>query len=174
MGLGGLLSGNAASRAKRELRQIADTPGLDIGASIAEARRYAPETQALESQRNTFNRAELDRGRLEMVDKQIDTATGTKRLKATFDHKERKLWPEYQKAYEDAIRRTSTKHAPWYVIPSNHKWFRNLAVSNIIVDTLKSLDMQFPEPTVDLAKIRQQYHAEEEEQGGDSHHNKKS
>ena len=61
MGLGGLLSGNAASKAKRELRQIADTPGLDIGASIAEARRYAPETQAAEMQRNTFNRAELDR-----------------------------------------------------------------------------------------------------------------
>lgn len=61
MGLGGLLSGNAASKAKKELRQIADTPGLDIGASIAEAARYAPETQALESKRNTFNRAELDR-----------------------------------------------------------------------------------------------------------------
>ncbi len=84
------------------------------------------------------------------------------------DYTERKLWPEYQKAYEDAISRTSTKHAPWYVIPSNHKWFRNLAVSNIIVDTLKSLDMQFPEPTVDIKKIRKEYHAAEEEQEGNN------
>ena len=82
------------------------------------------------------------------------------------DYSERKLWDDYQKAYEEAISKTSTKHAPWYVIPSNHKWFRNLAVSNIIVDTLKSLDMEFPAPTVDTVKIRQQYHAAEEEQKG--------
>jgi len=81
-----------------------------------------------------------------------------------FDYSERKLWNDYQEAYEDAISKTSTKHAPWYVIPSNQKWFRNLAVSNIIVDTLKSLDMEFPAPTVDIEKIRQQYHAAEEEQ----------
>ncbi|HTP66872.1 MAG TPA: polyphosphate kinase 2 family protein [Geobacteraceae bacterium] len=81
-----------------------------------------------------------------------------------FDYSERKLWPEYRKAYEEAIGRTSTRHAPWYVVPANHKWFRNLAVSNIIVHTLKSLDMKFPEPTVDIEKIRRQYHAAEEEQ----------
>jgi PPK2 family polyphosphate:nucleotide phosphotransferase len=81
-----------------------------------------------------------------------------------FDYTERKHWDEYQKAYEDAISKTSTKHAPWYVIPSNHKWFRNLAVSNIIVETLKSLDMEFPAPTVDIEKIRQQYHDAEEVQ----------
>jgi PPK2 family polyphosphate:nucleotide phosphotransferase len=80
------------------------------------------------------------------------------------DYSERKLWNDYQEAYEDAISKTSTKHAPWYVIPSNHKWFRNLAVSNIIVETLKSLDMKFPAPTVDIGKIRQQYHVAEEEQ----------
>jgi len=86
------------------------------------------------------------------------------------DYTERRLWPQYQKAYEDAISRTSTRHAPWYVIPSNHKWFRNLAVSNIIVETLKSLDMQFPEPTVDIKKIRKQYHEAEEEQNGNTRH----
>jgi PPK2 family polyphosphate:nucleotide phosphotransferase len=88
------------------------------------------------------------------------------------DYVERKLWPEYQKAYEEAISRTSTKHAPWYVVPANHKWFRNLAVSNIIVDTLKSLKMQFPAPTVDIEKIREQYHAAEDEQNGNSHRKK--
>jgi PPK2 family polyphosphate:nucleotide phosphotransferase len=80
-----------------------------------------------------------------------------------FDYTERRHWDEYQEAYEDAISKTSTKHAPWYVIPSNHKWFRNLAVSNIIVETLKSMDMAFPAPTVDIEKIRQEYHAAEEE-----------
>jgi PPK2 family polyphosphate:nucleotide phosphotransferase len=78
------------------------------------------------------------------------------------DYSERKLWDDYREAYEDAISKTSTRHAPWYVIPSNHKWFRNLAVSSIIVDTLKSLGMKFPLPTVDIAKIRQQYHEAEE------------
>ena len=84
------------------------------------------------------------------------------------DYAERRLWPQYRQAYEDAINLTSTKHAPWYVVPANHKWFRNLAVSNIIVDTLKSLDMSFPAPMVDIRKIRQQYHAAEDEQNGNS------
>ena len=83
------------------------------------------------------------------------------------DYLERKLWPEYRKAYQDAINSTSSKQAPWYVVPANHKWFRNLAVSNIIVDTLKSLDMRFPAPTVDIEKIREQYHAAQDAQKGD-------
>jgi hypothetical protein len=57
------------------------------------------------------------------------------------------------------LEKCSTKHAPWYVIPSNHKWFRNLAVSRIIADTLADLDMKMPEPTEDLDVIRKQYHA---------------
>ena len=70
-------------------------------------------------------------------------------------------------------RRTKTRCArpapntpPWYVIPSNHKWFRNLAVSKIVVETLESLDMKFPEPTVDLADIAAQVHAAEQEENG--------
>ncbi len=84
------------------------------------------------------------------------------------DYSERKLWPEYQKAYEETISRTSTKDAPWYVVPANHKWFRNLAVSNIIVETLKSLGMRFPGPTVDIAEIRRQYHAAAEQNKEDN------
>jgi PPK2 family polyphosphate:nucleotide phosphotransferase len=74
------------------------------------------------------------------------------------DYAERALWPAYMKAYEEAIARTSTEHAPWYVIPSNHKWFRNLAVSQIVVETLESLGMKLPLPTVDIAEIRRRYH----------------
>jgi len=75
------------------------------------------------------------------------------------DYKERAFWNDYIKAYEDMLEKCSTKHAPWYVIPSNHKWFRNLAVSRIIADTLADLNMKMPEPTEDLDVIRKQYHA---------------
>jgi PPK2 family polyphosphate:nucleotide phosphotransferase len=74
------------------------------------------------------------------------------------DYKEREYWDDYMKAYEDVFARTSTSYAPWYIIPSNHKWFRNLAVSQIIADTLEELGMQMPKPQVDLDLIRKKYH----------------
>ena len=80
------------------------------------------------------------------------------------DYTERALWDDYIEAFEDAISATSTKEAPWYVIPSNHKWFRNLAVSQIMADTMESLSLAFPEPSVDLAEIRRKYHAAVEEE----------
>ena len=75
------------------------------------------------------------------------------------DYSERGYWNDYQKAFEEAMSKCSTDYAPWYIIPSNHKWFRNLAVSQILVDTLESLKMKFPEPTVDIEEIRKKYHA---------------
>src|SRR5580658_1479176 len=82
------------------------------------------------------------------------------------DYTERELWPEYIEAYEDAIERTSTKHAPWYVIPSNHKWFRNLAISAIVADTMEAMGLKLPQAQVDIAGIRRKYHAAVAEQGG--------
>jgi PPK2 family polyphosphate:nucleotide phosphotransferase len=75
------------------------------------------------------------------------------------DYSERKLWPDYMKAYEEALERTSTKRAPWYVIPSDHKWFRNLAISEILADTLEDMDLKLPPAEVDIAEIRRKYHA---------------
>lgn len=69
------------------------------------------------------------------------------------DLEERKLWGDYQKAYEDALTKTSTKHAPWYVVPSDRKWYRDLVISTILVDTLKGLSMKFPEPKEDLTGV---------------------
>ncbi len=69
------------------------------------------------------------------------------------DAEERRHWDDYVEAYEDALSRCSTKRAPWFIIPSNHKWFRNLAVSQIIVEALEELDMKFPKPAFDLSKI---------------------
>ncbi|MEM7177899.1 MAG: polyphosphate kinase 2 family protein [Pseudomonadota bacterium] len=77
---------------------------------------------------------------------------------STSDYAERALWDHYVKAYEAMLSKCSTKHAPWYVIPSNHKWFRNLAVSEILIDALAGLRMKRPEPSVDLDEIRQKYH----------------
>ncbi len=83
------------------------------------------------------------------------------------DYSERALWDDYIAAFEDAMEATSTKEAPWYVIPSDHKWFRNLAVSQIMSDTMTDLKLSFPPPTVDLAAIRKKYHAAlKEEKGG--------
>lgn len=76
------------------------------------------------------------------------------------DYTERAYWDAYMAAYEDAISATSSKRAPWFVIPANHKWFRNLAVSQIIVNAMEELGMSFPSPTVDLSDIRRRYHAE--------------
>jgi PPK2 family polyphosphate:nucleotide phosphotransferase len=75
------------------------------------------------------------------------------------DYAEREYWSGYQEAYEEAIGRCSTPYAPWYIIPANHKWFRNLAVSQILVDTLESIKMKFPAPSVDLHEIKRKYHA---------------
>jgi PPK2 family polyphosphate:nucleotide phosphotransferase len=75
------------------------------------------------------------------------------------DYSERDLWDDYIEAFEDALGATSTAQAPWYVIPSNHKWFRNLAVSQIIADAMADLDLAFPPPSVNLAHISRKYHA---------------
>jgi PPK2 family polyphosphate:nucleotide phosphotransferase len=80
------------------------------------------------------------------------------------DYSERELWPQYVEAYEDAMALTSTKHAPWYVIPANHKWFRDLAISQIVVDTMAELGLKLPPTRVDLTDIRKKYHAAEIEE----------
>jgi PPK2 family polyphosphate:nucleotide phosphotransferase len=70
------------------------------------------------------------------------------------DLKEREYWDDYIQAYEDMLEKCSTEWAPWYVIPSNKKWFRNLAVSQVIVETLESMKLKYPKPAADLSKIQ--------------------
>lgn len=65
----------------------------------------------------------------------------------------RAQWDDYMRAYEDAISRCSTEAAPWYIIPANRKWLRNLLVTQIIVDTLESMNPQFPAPEAGLENI---------------------
>jgi PPK2 family polyphosphate:nucleotide phosphotransferase len=70
------------------------------------------------------------------------------------DLKERRLWGRYVEAYEELLTRCSTEHAPWYVIPSNHKWYRNLAVAEVIVKALRDLDCKYPRPALPMARLR--------------------
>ena len=79
------------------------------------------------------------------------------------DYSERQLWGQYVEAYQDALEQTSTEHAPWFVIPADHKWFRNLAISQIVADTMDDMGLKVPPTRVDLTEIRNKYHAAERE-----------
>ncbi len=81
------------------------------------------------------------------------------------DYTEREYWPDYIEAYEEALKKTSTEWAPWFVIPSNVKWFRDLAISQIIADSLQEMGLKLPPARVDLAEIRSKYHAARRAQG---------
>jgi Polyphosphate kinase 2 (PPK2) len=89
-------------------------------------------------------------------------------------YSERELWPNYIEAFEEAMEKTSTKHAPWYVIPSNHKWFRNLAISEIVADTMEDMDLKLPPAQVDIAEIRRKYQAAAQEQEQRGHKSPKA
>ncbi len=74
------------------------------------------------------------------------------------DYSERELWDDYMLAFEDALSRCSTDEAPWFVIPSNQKWARNVIIARILRECLEDMDPQMLEPTVDLKDIRKRYH----------------
>ncbi len=69
------------------------------------------------------------------------------------DVHEREYWNDYQDAFEDMIRHTASEHAPWYVVPADHKWFTHLVVAAAIVDTLEELNLRYPK--VDAAKLKE-------------------
>ena len=69
------------------------------------------------------------------------------------DLHERQYWDQYIEAFNEALRKCSAPYAPWYVIPANKKWFRNYAIANILVHTLKSMKLEFPKPVSDLSHI---------------------
>lgn len=69
------------------------------------------------------------------------------------DLEERKYWDDYQRAYQDALIACNTEHAPWYVVPSDRKWYRNLLVSELMRQTLEKLDPEYPSVTEDFSQI---------------------
>lgn len=76
------------------------------------------------------------------------------------DYTDRVHWDAYQQAYQDVLNRCSTEQAPWFVIPADKKWFRDLAVAEIVVEFLSALDMHTPAPTVDIEAIKKKYQEE--------------
>jgi PPK2 family polyphosphate:nucleotide phosphotransferase len=76
------------------------------------------------------------------------------------DITERRYWDDYVAAYQDALTECSTVRAPWYVIPANNKWFRNLAVSQILVDQMTAWNMHYPPPAADRSELRAMLQAE--------------
>ena len=69
------------------------------------------------------------------------------------DVEERRHWDEYQEAYEDALTECSTRRAPWFVVPANKKWYRNLVVAERVVAALRRLDMKYPDPQIEISKV---------------------
>jgi PPK2 family polyphosphate:nucleotide phosphotransferase len=69
------------------------------------------------------------------------------------DLKERKLWPKYIEAYEDVLSKTSTEWAPWYIVPANRKWYRNLVIATTMIETLEGLNMSYPQPEEGLDDV---------------------
>jgi PPK2 family polyphosphate:nucleotide phosphotransferase len=69
------------------------------------------------------------------------------------DLAERKLWPHYRKAYEEAMERCSTADAPWYIIPAETRWYRDLLIARVLVKTMESMKMKYPKPKFDPKKI---------------------
>lgn len=84
----------------------------------------------------------------ERLQKRLDDPTKNWKFEPN-DLLERKLWDDYMAAYEDALAKCSTGHAPWYVIPAERRWYRDLLITRILVATLESLDMKFPKPNFD-------------------------
>lgn len=96
----------------------------------------------------------------------IDPDEQKRRLQSRLDHAhkhwkfdpadlaERRLWSDYMNAYEDVLEKTSTEWAPWYVVPANHKWYRNVVVAEVLVKTLEDLDMDYPRPAFDASAYR--------------------
>jgi PPK2 family polyphosphate:nucleotide phosphotransferase len=83
---------------------------------------------------------------------------------AAGDLDERDRWDDYMRAYEQTLSKTSTKHAPWFIVPADHKWFTRLTIAELVVEALESLDLKFPEPSQahldELAEARKRLGAE--------------
>ena len=70
------------------------------------------------------------------------------------DVDERESWSDYMKAYSDAIKRCSTSYAPWYIVPADHKWYRNWAVMRLLIETLEEMDPHYPKPELPIKKLK--------------------
>ncbi len=100
----------------------------------------------------------IDRNeQLERFKKRIDNPRKNWKISEA-DYSERPHWDAYTEAYEEALSRCSTDIAPWFVIPANRKWVRDLVIADIVAEAMRNLDMKFPAPDVNMDEIRRKYH----------------
>jgi len=97
---------------------------------------------------------------LERFKKRIDNPKKNWKI-SDADYSERPYWDSYTRAFEDAFEKCSARHAPWFVIPANRKWLRNLVIADIVVKAMHGMKMEYPEPVVDMDEIRRMYHEAE-------------
>jgi PPK2 family polyphosphate:nucleotide phosphotransferase len=97
---------------------------------------------------------------LDRFAKRLDDPTHNWKISEA-DYKEREYWAQYTAAFEEMVEETSTEHAPWFIIPSNHKWACHANIAQILVEAMSGMAIKMPKPTVDLEKIRREYHAAE-------------
>lgn len=118
------------------------------------------------SQINNFERMLTDEGvTIRKFYLHIDQDEQKERLQARLDDPnkqwkfsrndlaERKLWPKYMQAYQDVLSKTSTEWAPWHLVPANRKWYRNLVIGSVLVQTLEGLKMEYPQPEENLEDV---------------------
>ena len=89
----------------------------------------------------------------EQLQERLDTPEKLWKFSAA-DIPERMRWNDYQKAYEKVLEKCTTPEAPWYIVPAERKWFRNFLVAKVLVETLESMNLKYPEPTIDPRKIK--------------------
>ncbi|CAN5307234.1 hypothetical protein BH10CYA1_BH10CYA1_63010 [soil metagenome] len=94
---------------------------------------------------------------LERFKQRLDDPSRQWKISET-DYSERTYWDSYEKAYDDVLSKCSSDDAPWFIIPSDHKWFRDLAISQIVVEKLESMHIEIPGPSVNIDEIRKKYH----------------
>ena len=93
---------------------------------------------------------------LKRLEERLDDPTRNWKVTES-DFVERGYWKDYVKAYDDVLARCSTPWAPWYVIPADHKWYRNYAISEVLRQTLESMDLRLPKSRVDIAALKHKY-----------------
>lgn len=131
----GILSGK---QAKQHMQQINDFESMLVDNGIAVLKFFLHISEEEQTQRL--------QARIDSPDKHWKLSAG--------DFAERKFWDKYQQCYEGIFEQTSKKHAPWFVVPAEHKWYRNVAISRILVDALDGMKLSYPKPTVDVSTLK--------------------
>ncbi len=128
----------SSKRAKQHMAQINDFEAMLVDNGVAVLKFFLHISQEEQTERL--------KARIDAPDKHWKLSAG--------DFVERKFWEQYQDCYESIFEHTSRKHAPWFVVPANHKWYRDVAISSILVGALEGMKLSYPKPTVDISTLK--------------------